>query len=312
MRLGVLKFGGAVIATTCLLLAGALPAHAQETCRVYIHSGAVRITGPDGTRSVEASAEVRDGESIEALSSITVAFLRVGPRIDQVAPGSAQRVACKGMAREKQEHGKGIGAFERLTRLVDLLLVETTASSKPLGYRTGPKESDVLERLRVLYPTSNSKVLSPTPAFAWNLAGGAYRVSVTSVDPEVVVWSRVVAGVSALAYPADAAPLALRQTYVLQVENVADSRQGAFSTFSVATDSERANMQREVQELERRCGELRLRRSECVLAIAGLYLQAGFGNDAMQVIVAAQSQGADEPTLALLLGRLLAPSSPQQ
>jgi hypothetical protein len=115
------------------------------------------------------------------------------------------------------------------------------------------------------------------------------------------------AGISTFTYPHDVPPLRTGKTYLLIIESMNDNQQKGFAEFSLATFKEQSDMQDKIQKLETRCITLDLSRAECAIITASLYILEGYINDGVRCLAAAQKSEKADPTLALLLGRLLAP-----
>ena len=300
-----------VVTLTRLLLLLVLPGFAaaqgappaDEPCRVFVSSGEVRVFGTDGMRVVRTSTNVRIGESVESASATTVAFFRVGTRSDRMEGTPSKRLSCPPSALA----GEAVTA--KLARLMDHLMLQTTALSRPAGYR-GPRPGlDGAESLRVLFPANDSLVVQTRPSLAWNLAGASFQVTLARADDQVV-WRRTVAGTNSLPYPEAEKALDAGATYWWKVEALVAGAgsvpQQASASFAVATLDQRQRITRQANEVKGECERLNVRPADCAFAIAGVYVSADCWNDAVRSLLQAQHDAPNETSIAIVLGRMLA------
>ncbi len=274
---------------------------AAQPCQLFVSRGEARISGGGDVRLVKSSAGVRAGESVEAASATTIAFLRSHTRVDRLEGRAV--LTCPASGSEPS-------AAALVGRLIDHLLTQATVPSTPAGYRGPVARADGTEALRVLYPAHDSRIIGSSVTFAWNLAGDAFAVSLSD-SRDRVVWTRVVAGSNSLPYPADAAPLAPGETYVWSVGAAGNEQQRASATFATATAAQRQDIERRVEEARQACSDSGTRATECALAAAGLLAQAGYANDALAAMIVGLRDAPQDRTIALLLGQLLAASTAQ-
>ncbi|HEX6791952.1 MAG TPA: hypothetical protein VF247_11635 [Candidatus Krumholzibacteria bacterium] len=299
LRRTVYLVAGLALASTPVRSAPHAPAAVLTSCK-----GVVTVIQAGTAGAASFGLPLGDGDEVKTGAGGEAEIMFAAGNWVQIGPNSSMKIkgrpgdATEKPADEAKAGGKS-GNFEVVQTFLKLKSSDGTSSIT--GLRSGEKPS----RLEPVSP-GQGRVRANRPVFRWKSEDPSLELRLTIYADRAEIWHTDVTGVTTLAYPADAPPLAPGRTYAWTLETtdplVSPPLRTPATFFEVLAPADAKMLDTDLSALDaNRPGPVTYH-----LTRASLFFDRGLVDDAIAETESAVSADPENDSLHTILSRLYA------